>query len=95
MDTKGEGRNVEGDIQDFRVATDNLKAHTHNRDTVRRVIAYRLLWLIALLSASLIAGVVSGRLELEAAKDIAGIVVGPIIGIFAIVVGFFFGSEAK
>lgn len=80
-------------ISDFREALSGLRSNTHDRDVVRSVIARRMLWLISILSVGIVAAAAAGCLELETAKDLALAFVAPIVGVFATVVGFFFGAE--
>jgi uncharacterized membrane protein YeaQ/YmgE (transglycosylase-associated protein family) len=63
------------------------------RENTRRFVAYILL---AYLGAILIVGLVTLFTEgvpLQRAKDILGLLVGPVIGLVGTVVGFYFGAQ--
>jgi hypothetical protein len=65
----------------------------HPRESTRRVVAYWLLAMISVIALIISGGVVAGRLSIEEAKDMALILYAPIVGVFGIVIGFFFGEE--
>jgi hypothetical protein len=62
---------------------------------VRSWIAYFLLLLISTLSVALIAGIWLGRIEIDAAKDLATSLIAPLFAVFGAVVGFYFGGTAS
>jgi hypothetical protein len=67
----------------------------HTRESTRKSLAFQLLWLISALCFAVAAGVISHALTIDAAKDLALILFSPVVSIFAIVVGFFFGEERR
>ena len=52
-------------------------------------------FLIAGLNTLLIVFTITGCLSIDHAKDLAGIVVGPLYGVFATIVGFFFAESRQ
>jgi len=68
--------------------------HRH-RENTRRTVAYWLLMLISAITTFLCIGVICHLLNIEQAKDLALILLAPIVSVFGIVIGFFFGEERK
>jgi hypothetical protein len=81
------------EIPDFRSEMRRIEENVHHRDAVRSRLATRLFLLIATLTVAILIGVVTGRLEIETAKDLGLVVLAPVVAIFASVIGFFFASE--
>ena len=88
----------EGVVDNFNADTESLKTNTsirHHPDVVRSDLARRILWLIFILSITLVIATIFGYLSIDAAKDLAIAIMAPVSSIFAATIGFFFGSQCR
>jgi len=67
----------------------------HTREDTRRDLALRMTWLITIVVAALLIAPLTGIIDIATTKELAAMVLSPLIGIVGIIIGFFFGSEAK
>jgi hypothetical protein len=80
-------------IDDFRQESADLLGKVHDRERLRSKLAYLVFGLIAILELIIICSAVAGVISPETAKDLALALVAPMIAIFAIMVGFYYGQS--
>jgi hypothetical protein len=72
----------------------SFSTQEHNARTQRHL-ALAIFGLVAVVSLGLLAGIVFKSWDTAEAKDIAAVVLGPIVAIFGTVVGFYYGSDKR
>jgi len=84
-----------GVVESYSDSSNVPRPKARGREDTRRNLAIMIFWLIVAISVLLIAGRLLGVLDTQAVKDLASVVLLPIVGIFGTVIGFFFGSQSE
>jgi hypothetical protein len=66
----------------------------HRPAVVRKHMAYGMFWLITAIITALLGAFFLDVINLDEAKELATIILTPVVSIFGLVVGFFFGASA-